>query len=71
MNNGGIVMARFTRATTAMLAIALFVILETPAHADEGHTFDGEGAFTTSFYLIGGQYTLYANALACCPARTP
>jgi hypothetical protein len=47
---------------TAAFFVAMFSFLAIPAMADEGHSYEGEAAFTTSFYLIGGQYHLYVNA---------
>src|SRR6202023_1362933 len=34
----------------------------TSANARESYAYGGEGGFSTSFYLIGGQYTLYVYA---------
>jgi hypothetical protein len=47
-----------------LLAIVAFamVLYVTPARADEGHSYSGDGGFVTEFYLIGGQYQLYTYA---------
>jgi hypothetical protein len=49
-----------------MFAIAVVAILMAlaaiPAHAGEGYFYQGFNGFSSSFYLVGGQYTIYVNA---------
>ncbi len=49
-----------------MFAIAVFATLmvlgPVPALASEGYFYQGFTGFSASFYLVGGQYTIYANA---------
>lgn len=55
-------MKRWKFGATSAFFVAMFSIFALPAIADEGHGYDGESEFAASFYLIGGQYNLYANA---------
>jgi hypothetical protein len=49
---------KFSIAVVAML----MALAATPAHAGEGYFYQGFTGFSASFYLVGGQYTIYVNA---------
>jgi hypothetical protein len=49
---------RFFVAVVALL----MALAPRTAHAGEGYFYQGFTAFSASFYLVGGQYTIYVNA---------
>lgn len=52
-----------TRIRIAIAVIAMLMALAAmPAHAGEGYFYQGYQGFSASFYLVGGQYTIYVNA---------
>lgn len=55
-------MKNFKLDTSALVSLLLLIILPAYTHAAESRTFQGESGFSTSFSLIGGQYSLYVNA---------
>ena len=55
-------MRRSKSGAKAILVIAMLSICATAARAEEGYFYAGTGARSASFYLIGGQYSLYLNA---------
>jgi hypothetical protein len=55
-------MRRSKSGAKAILVIAILSICATAARAGEGYFYSGTGARSASFYLIGGQYTLYMYA---------
>jgi len=46
----------------AAAAFVTVAVCMTPARADEGHSYSGDGGYVADFYLIGGQYQLYEYA---------
>lgn len=46
----------------AILVVAMLSAFTTPARAGEVYFYQGESAFSASFFLIGGQYSLYVYA---------
>jgi hypothetical protein len=55
-------MRRSKSGAKAILVIAMLSICAAAARAEEGYFYEGTGARRASFYLIGGQYSLYVNA---------
>jgi hypothetical protein len=55
-------MRRSKSGAEAILVIAVLSICVTAARSEEGYFYAGTGARSASFYLIGGQYSLYVNA---------
>ena len=52
---------RFLWIALAVVIATLFVFVA-PTHAAETYLYQGESSFRGSFFLIGGQYSLYVNA---------
>jgi hypothetical protein len=48
--------------STAILFLATLSLFATSAHAGESYFYQGTRALETSFFLIGGQHTLYVYA---------
>ena len=46
----------------AIIVLAMLSICATATRAEEGYFYSGTGARGASFYLIGGQYSLYVYA---------
>ena len=55
-------MRRSKSGAKAILVIAILSMWTTAARAGESYFYSGTGARSASFYLIGGQYTLYMYA---------
>jgi hypothetical protein len=55
-------MRRSKSGAKAILVIAMLSICATAARAGESYFYAGTGTRRASFYLIGGQYSLYVNA---------
>ena len=55
-------MTTFKVGRITLLAFVVVALTSTSAPAAEGYKYQGSTGFATSFYLIGGQYVLYANA---------
>ncbi len=55
-------MRRSKSGTKAILVIAMLSIWTTAARAGESYFYSGTGARSATFYLIGGQYTVYMYA---------
>lgn len=55
-------MAETKGGLLGIVAFAAMALCVTPAQADEGHSYSGDGGFVTEFFLIGGQYHFYTKA---------
>lgn len=56
------IMRKSRKAFTFAVIAILMALKPVPAHAAEGYFYQGFTGFNASFYLVGGQYTIYANA---------
>jgi hypothetical protein len=55
-------MRKLQRSATAIIVLALLSVGAMRAHAEEVYFYQGESGFSASFFLIGGQYSLYVYA---------